>query len=129
MIYNPFSLQNKTILVTGASSGLGASTAIECSKVGAKVIITARNIDRLNSTFKQLQGYGHIQLPYDLSNTSNIDEIVEKLPNLDGVALCAGITKTIPVKFISKDKINETRNNAYYEKIINHQTPYRTERA
>ena len=41
--YNPFSLEGKTILVTGASSGIGQTTAIECSKMGAKVIITDRN--------------------------------------------------------------------------------------
>ena len=44
MLYNPFTLEGKTILVTGASSGIGRTTAIECSKMGANVIITGRNI-------------------------------------------------------------------------------------
>jgi len=102
-----FSLLNKTVLVTGASSGLGACTAIECSKSGAKVIISARDEERLNNTLKQLQGDGHTQLPIDLTNSDSIDDLVSKLSKLDGLALCAGITKTIPVKFISNENINE----------------------
>ena len=50
--YNPYSLEGKTILVTGASSGIGKGAAIECSKMGAKVIITARNEERLKETLK-----------------------------------------------------------------------------
>lgn len=53
---NPFSLVGKTILVTGASSGIGRSTAIECSRLGAKLIITARNENRLRETFESLEG-------------------------------------------------------------------------
>lgn len=58
-VFNPFSLENKTILITGASSGIGRATAIECSKMGAKVIITTRNEERLQETFLQLEGEGH----------------------------------------------------------------------
>ena len=54
---NPFNLQNKTILVTGASSGIGRATAIECSKMGASLIITGRNESRLRETMNLLEGY------------------------------------------------------------------------
>ena len=102
-----FSLRDRTILVTGASSGLGASTAIECSKAGAKVIITGRSEERLNVTFTQLHGTGHTQLLFDLSVEEDISKLANSLPKLDGIALCAGITKTIPVKFISTESIEE----------------------
>tara|TARA_B110000027_G_scaffold133267_1_gene161317 strand:- start:888 stop:1631 length:744 start_codon:yes stop_codon:yes gene_type:complete len=102
-----FSLDDRTILVTGASSGLGASTAIECSKAGAKVIITGRSEERLNVTFTQLHGTGHTQLLFDLSVEEDISKLANSLPKLDGIALCAGITKTIPVKFISTESIEE----------------------
>ena len=59
MMYNPYSLEGKTVLVTGASSGIGRATAVECSKLGAKVVITARNEERLKETLDSLEGDGH----------------------------------------------------------------------
>ena len=50
-MYNPFSLFGKTVLVTGASSGIGQATAVECSKLGASVVITGRNKERLEKTY------------------------------------------------------------------------------
>ena len=70
-MYNPFSLTGKTILVTGASSGIGQATAIECSKLGASVVITGRNKERLEQTFHNLdvsQGQNHQMLIADLTN-------------------------------------------------------------
>ena len=57
-MYNPFTLQGKTILVTGASSGIGRAAAIECSRMGARVIVTGRNEERLKETLGQLEGEG-----------------------------------------------------------------------
>lgn len=107
MSTSPFSLENKTIFVTGASSGLGACTAIECSKAGAKLIISGRNKERLNRTYTQLQGQGHIQLCFDLTLKESLIELAIALPQLDGIAFCAGITKSLPVKHISEENIDE----------------------
>ena len=52
-MYNPFTIENKTILVLGASSGIGKATAIICSKMGANVIIAGRNQERLQDTLKE----------------------------------------------------------------------------
>lgn len=49
-MYNPFSLEGKTVLVTGASSGIGRATAIECSKLGATLVLTGRNESALQET-------------------------------------------------------------------------------
>ena len=106
-MYNPYSLQGKTILVTGASSGIGQSVAIECSKMGASVVITGRNQDRLQETFGMLEGSGHVQIPADLSNYSEIQKLVEQCPKVDGVSHNAGIAKIIPVKFISSETLEE----------------------
>ena len=65
-MYNPFSLKDKIILVTGASSGIGRATAIECSKMGAKLVITARNKERLKKTLSLLEGEGHEYIVADL---------------------------------------------------------------
>lgn len=102
MSYNPFSLDGKTILITGASSGIGQATAIECSKMGAKVIITARNEERLNETFVQLEGEGHQKIIADLTIIEDIDKLIAQLPLLDGLVNNAGIVKILPVKFINE---------------------------
>lgn len=103
---NKFSLDGKTVLITGASSGLGACAAVECSKVGATMIITGRDRDRLDSTYSSLEGGGHSQILFDLTS-NEIDDLVKELPQLDGLVLCAGITKTLPVKFITEEAITE----------------------
>ncbi|MDY4131090.1 MAG: SDR family oxidoreductase [Treponema sp.] len=105
MSYNPFSLQNKTILVTGASSGIGRATAIECSKMGAKVVITARNEEKLKETLSQLEGDGHKMIIADLSNTGEIDNLVSQLPEINGLVNNAGKTITLPCNFITEEKL------------------------
>lgn len=105
MSYNPFSLINKTILVTGASSGIGKATAIECSKMGAKVIITARNEEKLKETLSSLEGEGHQMIIADLSNTDEIDSLVSQLPEINGLVNNAGKTITLPCNFITEEKL------------------------
>ena len=102
-MYNPFSLAGKTILITGASSGIGKATAIECSKLGAKVIITGRNRLRLEETFSSMSGNAHLLIEEDLQYPSDIDMLIDSLPMLDGVVNNAGMTKTIPMAFISEE--------------------------
>lgn len=113
MSYNPFSLEGKKVLVTGASSGIGRTTAIECSKMGACVYITARNEGRLKETYDSLdRSYGqeHQLVIADLSNEDGISTLVESLPTLEGVSLNAGIVKTLPVKFINNADLSEILN-------------------
>jgi NAD(P)-dependent dehydrogenase (short-subunit alcohol dehydrogenase family) len=97
---NPFSLEGKSIFVTGASSGLGENIALECSKMGASVVVTGRNKERLDCTFTQLHGTGHCQIVADLTKSSDLDLIVQELPQLDGLVFNAGLIKTLPVKNI-----------------------------
>lgn len=101
--YNPFTLKGKTILITGASSGIGKGAAIECSKMGAKVIITARNEERLRETLSQLDGEGHELRVCDLSDNKAIKELVDSLPPLNGVVNNAGFTITRPVRKIEEE--------------------------
>ncbi len=100
---NPFLLENKTILVTGASSGIGRIIAVECAKMQAKLIITGRNAERLSETLAMLEGIGHIQVVADLTDDTQLKELVEQIPSVSGVVLCAGIDKRLPVKFINKE--------------------------
>jgi NAD(P)-dependent dehydrogenase (short-subunit alcohol dehydrogenase family) len=104
---NPFSLENKTILVTGASSGIGRATAIECSKMGAKVIITGRNEERLQETFVQLEDDGHLQIVADLQKGEDLALLIESVPVIDGLVNNAGITISLPVPFINKGALDD----------------------
>lgn len=112
-MYNPYSLENKTILVTGASSGIGKATAIECSKLGAIVIITGRNEQRLNETFNELDvtfGQQHQSVVADLSTEEGVAELVATIPSLDGVSSNAGIPTTLLIKFIKQETLWDTWN-------------------
>jgi NAD(P)-dependent dehydrogenase (short-subunit alcohol dehydrogenase family) len=104
---NPFSLQGKVILVTGASSGLGRSIAIECSKMGASVVITGRNKERLQSTFEELSSSRNKQIVSDLTNKESFDKLCSDLPQLDGIVLNAGIPCSTPVKHNSDSFMRE----------------------
>jgi len=104
---NPFSLVGKTILVTGASSGIGRATAVACSQMGAKLVITARNETRLNETFSMLMGEDHLQICADLTNPDSLDKLVEGLPKLDGLVNNAGIAKPLVLQLTDAEDVNE----------------------
>lgn len=106
-MYNPYSLEGKTILITGASSGIGRATAIECSKMGAKCVITGRNQERLQETFNQLNGDGHLQIIADLSTQEGVEILVEQTPNIDGLVNNAGFTQTLPIPFIKESSLTD----------------------
>ena len=103
--YNPFSLDGKTILVTGASSGIGRATAIECSKLGATVIITGRNEERLKETLSQLEGSDYQYVVADVTNADEVNALVEAIPQLDGLVNNAGIQKYLPTPFINEEDL------------------------
>ena len=109
-MYNPYSLEGKTILVTGASSGIGRATAIECSRLGATVVITARNEERLKAVFEELDisfKQEHLMVLADLATDEGLDRLIENLPSVDGVSSNAGVSLgVVPVKFI-KDSVLE----------------------
>jgi NAD(P)-dependent dehydrogenase (short-subunit alcohol dehydrogenase family) len=104
-MYNPYSLVDKTILITGASSGIGKATAIECSKMGAKVVVTGRDEERLNQTLAELDGGGHLSIIADLASEDGVTTLVNQCPQLDGLVNNAGSTIMVPTQFISRDKL------------------------
>lgn len=117
MSYNPFSLEGKTILVTGASSGIGQETAIQCSKLGAKVIITARNEERLKETLSQMEGNGHQVILAELTKQEDIERLVGDVPGLQGLVLCAGKGMTCPFPYSTREKYDEIFNVNYFAPV------------
>ena len=106
-MYNPFSLENKTILVTGASSGIGKAIAIECAKIGAQVVITGRNEQRLAETYEQLEGRHPDYIVADLTKKEDIEKLVIQTGLLNGLVNCAGLTIPKPFKFLLEEDIEK----------------------
>lgn len=115
--FNPFSLQNRTILVTGASSGIGRTTAIECSMMGAHVIITGRNQVRIDEVKHELNGTGHLGVIADLTQEDQLMNLVDQLPIVDGVVLCAGQGTVVPFKMADRKKINPIFEINYFAPV------------
>lgn len=105
MMKNPFSLEGKNILITGASSGIGRQCAISCSQMGATVVLVARNEERLIETLEQMVGEEHIYRIFDLEDIDNISVLIEgivtNIGKIDGFIHAAGIEKTSPVKLLT----------------------------
>lgn len=115
--YNPFSLSEKTILVTGASSGIGRAIAVEASKFGATVVVTGRNKERLEETLATLSGENHSAIVADLSETEGINNLVAEIPKLDGVVLAAGIVEMWPVLFATKERFNKIFDTNFFSPV------------
>ena len=107
---NPFSLENKVVVVTGASSGIGRQCAISCSEMGAKIVLIARNKERLKETLSLMRGEGHLIVPFDLTNYEDIKvcvkDIVAHCGRINGVLNCAGISTTLPLKLIDREQLD-----------------------
>lgn len=110
-MHNPFSLEGKVILVTGASSGIGRAIAVVCSKMGANLVITARNPQRLEETFSLMEGCGHQLIVADLTKSEDINHLVEKLPKLDGIVQNAGVGSRVLCKDIIGDDLDYIFNS------------------
>lgn len=119
-MYNPFSLEGKTILVTGASSGIGRGTAIECAKMGAKIVLSGRNEDRLQQTLTSLEGDGHVVLCGDLNVEDTRKAIVDNIPELNGVVYGAGISQIKMAKFMDQSSLESIfQTNVFSPLMLN----------
>lgn len=118
-MFNPFSLENKVIIVTGASSGIGAQCAIDCSKMGARVVLVARNEERLKKILEQCEEPSrHIILSLDLSSSEGLKEaikdVVSKVGKINGVVNCAGMSSVTPLKLVTDELLDQFfRTNVY----------------
>ncbi len=108
-MYNPFSLDGKVILVTGAGGGIGRATAVACAKMGASLMVTDINEATLTETLDMLNvetPNGHQMFVADLTNDNALDELVKALPTIDGLVCNAGISKVLPIQFLNDEDMN-----------------------
>lgn len=117
MCKNPFSLKDRTILVTGASSGIGRATAIECSRLGAHMILTGRDNARLQQASEELEDGRHLSIAADLTQEDQLMNLVDQLPIVDGVVLCAGQGTVVPFKMADRKKINPIFEINYFAPV------------
>ncbi|MBS0524217.1 MAG: SDR family oxidoreductase [Proteobacteria bacterium] len=105
MLDNPLNMTGRTILVSGASSGLGRGIAQVLAGLGARVVVHGRDLPRINETLATLPGAGHIGTVFDLANYDGIGEwvadLVGEVGALDGIVHSAGILTVAPVKVLS----------------------------
>lgn len=118
MSYNPFSLDGRTILVTGASSGIGRGIAIACSKMGASIILNGRNQKKLEDTLAQLESGTHRIITADLTDNDSIIRMVESIPALDGVVHCAGMGQRVLCKVATVSDVDSVMDTNFKGPVL-----------
>lgn len=116
--FNPFSLEGKTILVTGASSGIGRGIAVACSKMGATVILNGRNQLKLGATLALLDEGNNKMVVADLTNSESVSRMMKELPALDGVVHCAGVGQRVPCKLLTEDAVNLVMDSNFKAPVL-----------
>lgn len=116
--FNPFSLSGKTILVTGASSGIGRSIAVSISHMGGQVIATGRNKSKLLQTLSLMDGENNCFEIADLTHSEDVDMLASNLPLLDGIVYCAGIGHRLPAKKINRNEIDAVMQANFYGAVL-----------
>lgn len=115
--FNPFSLQGKTVLVTGASSGIGRAIATACSRMGATIVATGRNVQKLAITNEALEGEESLVIPADLTNAEDIKNLAAQAPKLDGIVHCAGIGHRMPAKLLTTAEVERVMNSNFMSAV------------
>lgn len=117
-MFNPFSIEGKTILVTGAASGMGKATTLACAKMGATIVAVDFNEADLAKTMNELEGTGHMSFVLNLANENTWAELLTNSPVLDGVANCAGIANMNPFMFVSREEFDKVFNINFYGPVL-----------
>ena len=118
MTFNPFSLAEKTILVTGASSGIGRGIAVTCSRMRAAVIVAGRNEERLDETMGMMSGDGHGKMVCDLTDIGALSAAVPALPKLDGVVHCAGVGQRVLCKMLTEQDVDHVMDTNFKAPVM-----------
>jgi NAD(P)-dependent dehydrogenase (short-subunit alcohol dehydrogenase family) len=115
---SPLDFSGKAVLVTGASAGIGRGTAVLLSRLGARVVLSGRDEDRLRQTLGEMEGSGHHVAALDLANPNEIAAwmpgVIEAVGPLSGLAYCAGVAPIMPIRFLSLKQFEEVMRVNFY---------------
>ncbi|MBP5505167.1 MAG: SDR family oxidoreductase [Bacteroidales bacterium] len=109
MVFNPYSLEGKSVLITGGAGGIGSEVARVCARLGARIILTDIREDALKvalSSLKEVGGSNHIAIHADLTNAEELNNLVEQLPEINGFVCNAGVMKLVLTQFITEDELS-----------------------
>lgn len=111
--------KDKTILITGASSGIGRAVAIAVSREGGKVILLARNAEQLEKTLSLMDNENmHLVIPFDLNQFDQYPQLFKHIKEggyiLDGLVHCAGIAPVLPLRTIKREQIQKVFDIHYF---------------
>ena len=113
-----FSLENKTILITGATSGIGLSSAKLCANLGATLILTGRDGEELDKLNKELNDSRHNYYAGDLLDVVWRNKLIRSLPHLDGLVFSAGVAEIVPIRMITEEHINRVMGINFYVPVL-----------
>ena len=109
MEYNPYTLEGKTVLVTGGAGGIGSEVARVCSKLGARIVLTDIREDALEtalSSLTKVETGEHLAIKVDLTNSGELSSLVEQIPEIDGFVCNAGVMKLVLTQFITEEELS-----------------------
>jgi NAD(P)-dependent dehydrogenase (short-subunit alcohol dehydrogenase family) len=119
---NLIDFTGKSIIATGASSGIGREIAILLSRLGARLILIARNKEKLRDTIHRLDGEGHADIVFDLTNFSEYNHLFSRIfgngSRVSGFVHCAGFSKYIPLRNMSLKDLDEMMKINYYSFML-----------
>lgn len=117
--FNPFSLEGKVIVISGAASGIARQCAISCSEMGAKLILLDLNEEGLKETMTMVdRPEEHYWASVNLTEYETVGTIVKdavsKIGRISGVLNCAGISTTNLFKLTKPEELDRFfRVNVY----------------
>lgn len=110
--FNPFTLDNKVVVISGAASGIGRQCAINCSKMGAKLILLDMNEVGLEETMSMVERpTDHFSGKVNLIDYERVPVVIKegvtKIGRISGLLNCAGISTTLPLNVAKPETLDK----------------------
>jgi NAD(P)-dependent dehydrogenase (short-subunit alcohol dehydrogenase family) len=106
---DPFGLEGRRVLVTGASAGIGRAVSVHLAGLGARLVLAGRNRGQLDATLASCPGTGHVCSVFDLADLAGIPAWVKGLAAeagpIYGLVHCAGVQLVKSLRAMSESDL------------------------